>query len=203
MDPVSTAAPESARRRATRARLVQAAQQEFGKNGIDATSVEQLCEAAGFTRGAFYSNFATKDDLCVAIAEHFAEQTIRSCHEALASLPDRPTPVDIVAQILGAGSLTEDEHRTQLELQLRAWRDPELGARMAAVRADTLPLAAEVIARATAKAGVEMLVDVNDLIRIFEALFFAPTLAREGTSLRLIACVANRLIRDTHPQEQP
>ena len=62
------------RREATRNRLIQAAIHEFALRGIDATSVEQLCEQAGFTRGAFYSNFATKDDLCVAIIEHYCQQ---------------------------------------------------------------------------------------------------------------------------------
>ena len=50
-------------------RLVEAAITQFAARGIDATSVEQLCDAAGFTRGAFYSNFASKDDLCTAIIE--------------------------------------------------------------------------------------------------------------------------------------
>lgn len=193
--------PSTARRQATRARLVAAAQQEFGRRGIDATSVEQLCEAAGFTRGAFYSNFASKDDLCVAIAEHIAEQTIAACHEALRSLPEQPTPVDIVTKILGAASFTEDEHRTQLELALRAWREPELGARLAAVRQRTLPLAVEVVAKATDQAGAEILVDIDDLIQIFEALFFAPTLAREGTGPRLIGSVAAHLTRGGWTEE--
>ena len=41
----------------TRLRLLDAAQTIFMKKGYVATSVEDIAEAAGYTRGAFYSNF--------------------------------------------------------------------------------------------------------------------------------------------------
>lgn len=53
----------SARRRATRARLVEAATAEIVERGYHATSIEHIAERAGFTRGAFYSNFETKEQL--------------------------------------------------------------------------------------------------------------------------------------------
>ena len=61
------------RREATVGRLVKAAIAQFAARGIDATSVENLCEAAGFSRGAFYSNFTSKDGLCVAVAERYRD----------------------------------------------------------------------------------------------------------------------------------
>ena len=64
------------RREATVGRLVEAAITQFAARGIDATSVEQLCEAAGFTRGAFYSNFTSKDDLCMAIIERYRDNVL-------------------------------------------------------------------------------------------------------------------------------
>ncbi len=79
------------RREVTRHRLVEAAIDEFAIRGLDATSVEQLCEAAGFTRGAFYSNFATKDDLCVAIMEYHRDQVLGG-HGALGN--DMYAPFD-------------------------------------------------------------------------------------------------------------
>jgi AcrR family transcriptional regulator len=42
----------------TRLRLLDAAQAIFMKKGFVATSVEDIAEAAGYTRGAFYSNFS-------------------------------------------------------------------------------------------------------------------------------------------------
>src|SRR6476620_6040810 len=63
------------RREATRQKLLDAAAQVFAEVGLDAASVEAICERAGFTRGAFYSNFETKDELfldlvCTVSREH-------------------------------------------------------------------------------------------------------------------------------------
>ena len=54
-------------RDATRARLIAAAEKIFIRFGFDASSVERIAEAAGFSRGAFYSNFRDKDELFVAV----------------------------------------------------------------------------------------------------------------------------------------
>ena len=53
----------SARRRATRARLLEAAAEVFAEEGLQGASVEAICSRAGFTRGAFYSNFESKEQL--------------------------------------------------------------------------------------------------------------------------------------------
>lgn len=185
--------PDSARRRATRARLVEAAHVEFGRLGIDATSVERICEVAGFTRGAFYSNFTSKDDLCVAVAQDVVDRTLQASNDAIKTLQPDTSPAEIIASILGAASLSEDQHRTQLELQLRGWRDPDLGARLAAVRASTQPVAVQVITTAAQRLGLRFVVPTADFIRIVEALFFAPSLAQEGTAERLMTLVSSHL----------
>jgi AcrR family transcriptional regulator len=51
----------------TRQRLVDAAQTIFIRNGYLATSVEDVAEAAGYTRGAFYSNFRDKGELLMEL----------------------------------------------------------------------------------------------------------------------------------------
>jgi len=47
----------------TRERLLDAAAQVFIRRGFAASSVEEICTEAGFTRGAFYSNFETKEQM--------------------------------------------------------------------------------------------------------------------------------------------
>ncbi|HRW17458.1 MAG TPA: helix-turn-helix domain-containing protein [Dermatophilaceae bacterium] len=59
----------SRKRTETRSRLLSAAMEVFSERGIMASSVEQICERAGYTRGAFYSNFESKDELCIALLE--------------------------------------------------------------------------------------------------------------------------------------
>src|SRR5579859_2309393 len=51
----------------TTQRLLDAAQRLIAKKGLSATSVEDIAEAAGYTRGAFYSNFSSKGDLFIEL----------------------------------------------------------------------------------------------------------------------------------------
>jgi AcrR family transcriptional regulator len=54
-------------RELTLQRLVDAAQKLIAKKGFAASSVEDIAESAGYSRGAFYSNFASKDDLFIEL----------------------------------------------------------------------------------------------------------------------------------------
>ena len=83
--------PVSARRAQTRDRLMDAALDVFAERGVLAASVEEVCERAGFTRGAFYSNFATKDELCVALLTRACELDFGAAASALEAVRG-PTP---------------------------------------------------------------------------------------------------------------
>lgn len=54
-----------------RARLLDAAVSVIRTRGYDATSVEELCAAAGVSKGAFFHHFRSKEDLGTAAAAHF------------------------------------------------------------------------------------------------------------------------------------
>src|SRR5438876_5955054 len=72
----------------TRDKLFDAAARVFEEQGINAASIEAIAAAAGFTRGAFYSNFASKDELIVAMLEDHVEQSIRRNLDLLAKHRD-------------------------------------------------------------------------------------------------------------------
>jgi len=95
------ASPRSRRRKATRARLLSAAAEVLSERGFHGASVEEICERAGFTRGAFYSNFAAKDDLVLApaswvtprpgVAASAAASSMGSLAETMGSLAETPS----------------------------------------------------------------------------------------------------------------
>ena len=58
-----------------RSKLLDAALTIIRAKGYAATSVEELCAAAGVTKGAFFHHFRGKDDLAVAAADHWSEVT--------------------------------------------------------------------------------------------------------------------------------
>ena len=186
---------DTARRRATRARLVEAAIVEFARNGIDATSVETLCDAAGFTRGAFYSDFGSKDDLCVEIARHSAETTAERFREVLANMAPEIEPEEIIPAILDAAHFTPELHTTQVELTLRAARHPEFGEHLRHARQDLWPLYVELAEQAAARAGVRFTAPVTDVLDIVEALHYSPQqLGYTSDSRRLISIVSWALV---------
>jgi AcrR family transcriptional regulator len=55
--------------RQTRDRLIAAAHSSIVEEGVAAMSIRNICNAAGHSQGAFYSNFASKDDLLVEILQ--------------------------------------------------------------------------------------------------------------------------------------
>ena len=68
----------------TREKLFEAAARVFEELGIGGASIEAIAAAAGFTRGAFYSNFKSRDELIIAMLEDHVEQSIRRTHDLLA-----------------------------------------------------------------------------------------------------------------------
>src|ERR1700756_4370519 len=68
----------------TRDKLFEAAARVFEEAGIGGASIEAIAAEAGFTRGAFYSNFASKEELIIAMLEDHVEQSIRRNLDLLA-----------------------------------------------------------------------------------------------------------------------
>ncbi len=66
----------------TQHRLLEAAQSVIAKKGLAATSVEDIAAAAGYTRGAFYSNFRSKGDLFIELLR----QDHRRAHDAMSGI---------------------------------------------------------------------------------------------------------------------
>jgi AcrR family transcriptional regulator len=72
-------------REQTTQRLLDAAQKLIARKGLDAASVENIAEAAGYSRGAFYSNFKSKDDLFIELLRRDHLQSLAQFDELRAS----------------------------------------------------------------------------------------------------------------------
>ena len=82
------------RKAQTREQLLDAATRVFAERGFEAASLDEVAAAAGYTKGAVYSNFASKTDLVIAlierkVAEQEAEHLQRFSEQDFASLTAR------------------------------------------------------------------------------------------------------------------
>jgi AcrR family transcriptional regulator len=115
----------------TRARLVEAARQVFAEKGFYGATVEEVTERAGFTRGAFYSNFADKNNLFLAALEAHIEIQV---DEVSGMIRQAATPEAFLAAIRDRGTqrpLDRGWHMLRAEFQAHALRDPNVRPRLA------------------------------------------------------------------------
>lgn len=114
-------------REETRQQLVDAAAVVFTDVGVGAATVERVAEAAGLTRGAFYSNFSSMEELAAAMLEdHLARSWVHN--RALAGR--HPDPADLVRALRDDTTRGDDPLHTnpllQVELMLFVARNTEL-----------------------------------------------------------------------------
>jgi AcrR family transcriptional regulator len=110
----------------TRERLLDTAKTLFLRDGYHPTSIEKVADAAGFSKGAVYSNFRNKDELCMAVLDTIRREESMALMEAFA----REATVDgrIHALQAWADKRIGDGQWTPLEMEFSAHarRDPVL-----------------------------------------------------------------------------
>lgn len=142
----------------TREALLRAAGEIFVERGLHRTSVEAIAERAGFTRGAFYSNFASKQELFAELLQ----STVYAAYRAMVERQlagDEPIPsARETAETLAAIQAHPDGRwmfRLWLELLLEAGRDEKMRALAAEFWRTNRELIAKIFAKRYADAGHE------------------------------------------------
>ncbi|MFJ5774142.1 TetR/AcrR family transcriptional regulator [Streptomyces sp. NPDC093094] len=136
------------RRARTRANLLDAAFAVFAAKGFGRVSIEEVCEAAGYSRGAFYSNFSTLDELFFALYRQRAELIAAQVAGALAQDgPDLDVvqSVDRVTEVL---LLDVDWLLVKTDFLVHAARDPAVAQTLLEHRATLRRTVADRLARA-------------------------------------------------------
>lgn len=62
-------------RHESKTRILDAALRVFREKGYNATRIEDVCEAAGLTKGSFFHHFSSKEELAIAAADYWSEVT--------------------------------------------------------------------------------------------------------------------------------
>jgi AcrR family transcriptional regulator len=133
MKPRPVTSRHQERSEATRARLIRAAEKIFAKDGFEAAKLEEIASEAGHTRGAFYANFESKEDLFFALLEGQISSRIDTVEQITRSFRDPEQKLRAFREFV----LTVCEDRRwsllALEFKLFAVRHPEVKARLAAM----------------------------------------------------------------------
>src|SRR5579864_6997546 len=121
---------QRARTEATRKKLLAAAEKTFARDGFEAARLEDIASQAGYTRGAFYANFKSKEDIFFALLEQWVRERIDSLTSALRR---HSNPADkLVALRTHYAELATDRRLVLISMEFKqfALRHPEAHARL-------------------------------------------------------------------------
>ena len=145
------------RAESTRADLIAAARQVFADKGYEAASVADLASAAGYTKGALYAHFPSKEALFLAVIE---DAQARACEDSYESV--------------GHGGLATDDDMRDVMLSLEAYlyalRHPEQRAVLAPLAQTSLTRVIEQL-RATREGAGDLTTDDRDNAMALSAVY--------------------------------
>lgn len=155
----------------TRARLLEAAAQVFAEVGLEGATVEAVCERAGFTRGAFYSNFESKDELFLRLAASVGAARVVAVRERITGMADdgrirECDPADLVRQIMDAGDDDRLDVMLMSEIRIRALRDPAFGKAYLAQEREMVGGISEIIREIVASGQIDLRIDADEAARL-------------------------------------
>jgi AcrR family transcriptional regulator len=153
----------------TRRRLVDAARELFTSQGFDGTSVEQIAERAGYTRGAFYSNFDDKDDVFL---ELYDQRMAAEIDEISGLMHQSASPAEMLETLRARSERTFDVAWQMLstELWLYAMRNPRARPKFVARMRRLREAYGRAIQAQFAAAGVALPAPLENMAIILHAL---------------------------------
>ena len=109
----------------TQAKILDAAQQIFSEQGFEKTQLEEVAARAGYTRGAIYAHYSSKEDVFLALMEQRVLTKYTAMRQSLEVEPTVSKRLGIFKQWLGAQVSDQSWGTLMLEFKLYALRRPE------------------------------------------------------------------------------
>jgi len=198
---------EDSRERTTR-RLLAAARKLIAKRGLSDTSLDEIAEEAGYTRGAFYSNFSSKGDLFIDL--------LRRDHAAtsaqLRALRDDSLPLEHIQQcireIYSQMYRTNETFMNWTEARMLAARDAKFQVKLDALLLERRAEAAELIEYVYGRVGIApplaptaVAMGVNSLFEGMKlTMLSSPGDMTSEDAESVLALIVNSLMRTARTQ---
>jgi AcrR family transcriptional regulator len=114
--------------------ILAAALQVFADRGFDRATLDDIARLAGFTKGAVYSNFSSKDEVFYALLDQQIEHRLSATLQAVQSVTPAAS-ASAIGEAMAAASVAEREWQLLfLDYWARAVRDPQLREQFVAHR---------------------------------------------------------------------
>lgn len=175
-----------------RRQVLEAALVVFAQKGFDGASMDDIASAAGFTKGALYSNFASKDGLFLALMDQQVTRRISLIDNLLAV--DAIDPAHVGDALTEAALSDRDWQLLFFEYWARAVRDPAIKERFIVDRRKLRQNITDVAQRLLDQTGRTSNVPVGQLTIVLLALsnglavegFIDPTDISSGTFANIL-----------------
>src|SRR5271166_1056863 len=115
----------------TRMRLIEAAERLFIRKGFDDASVEEISEMAGYSRGAFYSNFDNKEQVFLAVIDNRRPRALDKIFQQITEPAER---IAAVREWFSNQWRLKDFIVLRMEFARRAMRDRSVRKHLAELR---------------------------------------------------------------------
>jgi AcrR family transcriptional regulator len=122
----------------TRERLIEAAERVFMRKGFDDTSVEEISETAGYSRGAFYSNFDDKEQVFLDVIDRRRSQVFKALDNLFQQISEPAERVAAVREWFTNQWRLKDFFTLHTEFSRRAMRDRSIRKRLVEIRRQEL-----------------------------------------------------------------
>lgn len=114
----------------TRDRLVETATKMFLEDGYAATPLERVAEQAGFSKGAVYSNFSGKEELCMAVLDTIHAEQVEGVIEAFSKDTDLAGRIDAFTEWAKVGLGQPRSTALEVEFAAAARHSPYVSAEL-------------------------------------------------------------------------
>ncbi|MGZ3419494.1 MAG: TetR/AcrR family transcriptional regulator [Polyangiales bacterium] len=147
----------------TREKLLATAKTCFLRDGFAATSLEGIAEAAGYSKGAVYSNFESKDELCLAVIDGIRTERAVALTEAVAGLETLEERIGALES--WAERNIGDRAWTSLEVEfaVHASRNKALGRELAKREKSIRSIVVGLVGAQTEALGLELPMPAEDV----------------------------------------
>jgi AcrR family transcriptional regulator len=115
----------------TREKLLESAYLVMAREGYEGASIDRIAEEAGFSKGAFYSNFSSKEEIFLELLESHSLQDVAEITQKLENVTDPHEIIEVIARWADSRSGDSSWGMLALDLFRRAKRDATFGERHA------------------------------------------------------------------------